>query len=152
MKGNIRVRSQMLMHKVVLPARMIQMSSSVFISSILAHHRLQEVHGVKFRVLPGGCIKEHSEIRVIHLVISHEQSRRCEVRLVQVLLLLGTLSQFECLARLRHLSMADITSHCNNRVLGCIVLLNELFDFVLIDLRNVLADAVHGLPHEMVSV
>lgn len=56
--------SQMFVHDIVLSARVVEMSSGIFIGSVFPLEGEQKVHGKVFGVFVSGGVEEHSEVAI----------------------------------------------------------------------------------------
>lgn len=98
------------------------------------------MHGKKFRIFISRGIKKKSEIRIDHFIISNEHNWRGKIRFIFIFLLSLFFIQFKCFATVYNFLMINISRNTNDNIIGCVIVLNKLFDILLSDILKIFSD------------
>ncbi len=152
--NDVRIGTQSVMKGVILQVSGVQVSSSVFIHSVVTNDLREIMHSKEIWIVPAWSYESCTHWGVWDLVVSLKHQWRCEVRL----LLVGDLSfnRWSCATKvlidqLCQLGGIDITSTWNNDVLSHVKLVVELLHLFSWDWVSVLSDTSARLTQIMIS-
>lgn len=117
---------------------------------------MEELHGVEIRISPRRSLEEHTNVEIVHFIISHCHIRWGEVGLFSVRNKEGDILLWDSgeslFSSFKELISVDVTSGSNNEVSSNVISFNVIQDILLSDVANIFSNTMRRLTKVVVSV